>query len=114
MVVYLLILQKKKKATINPKNEDYKCFQYAATVALNYEEINWNPERVPNIKPFINRYNWEKINYPSNIGDWKTFGKSNPTIALNFFYIKKKKYFQLIFYTLFYILFYFTAYSVAS
>ena len=26
---------KKKKATINPKSEDDKCFQYAATVALN-------------------------------------------------------------------------------
>ena len=30
---------KKKKATINPKNTDKKCFQYAATAALNYEEI---------------------------------------------------------------------------
>ena len=31
--------KKKKKATINSKNTDDKCFQYAATVALNYEEI---------------------------------------------------------------------------
>ena len=30
---------KKKKATITPKNEDEKCFQYAVTVALNYGEI---------------------------------------------------------------------------
>ena len=30
---------KKEKVTINPKNTDDKCFQYAATVALNYEEI---------------------------------------------------------------------------
>ena len=30
---------KKKKATINPKNTEDKCFQYAATVALNYEKI---------------------------------------------------------------------------
>ena len=35
---------KKKKATINPKNGDDKCFQYAAAVALNYEKIKWNPE----------------------------------------------------------------------
>ena len=34
---------KKKKAAINPKNNDNKCFQYAATVVLNYEEIKWNP-----------------------------------------------------------------------
>ena len=30
---------KNKKATINPKNNDDKCFQYALTVALNYKQI---------------------------------------------------------------------------
>ena len=40
---------KKKKATINPKNEDDQCFQYAVTVALNYGEIESHPERFPNI-----------------------------------------------------------------
>ena len=45
---------KKEKATINPKNTDNKHFQYAVAVALNYEEIKWNPGRVSNIKPFIN------------------------------------------------------------
>ena len=28
------------------------------------EKVNW---RVSNIKPFINKYNWNGINYPSNI-----------------------------------------------
>ena len=28
-----------KKATINPKNKDGKCFQYALTVAVNYQNI---------------------------------------------------------------------------
>ena len=45
---------KKIKATINRKNTDDKCFQYAASLALNYKEIKLNPERVSNIKPFIN------------------------------------------------------------
>ena len=40
---------KKKKATINPKNKDDKCFQYVVTVELNYE-IDSHPERVLNIK----------------------------------------------------------------
>ena len=40
---------------MNPKNGDNECFQYAATVALNYEEIKWKSERVSNIKPFINK-----------------------------------------------------------
>ena len=30
---------KNKKATINPKNNDDKCFQYALNVALNYQNI---------------------------------------------------------------------------
>ena len=82
-----------KKATINPKNEDNKCFQYAATVALSYDEIKCNTERVSNIKPFINKYNWKGINYLSKIDVWKTFEKNNPTIALNDLYIKEKKIF---------------------
>ena len=41
---------KKKKATINPKKTDDKCFQYTANVALNYEEVKWNPQRVSNIR----------------------------------------------------------------
>ena len=30
---------KNKEAIINPKNKDGTCFQYALTVALNYEQI---------------------------------------------------------------------------
>ena len=35
---------KNKKSTINPKNNDYKCFQYAATLALNLDKINKHPK----------------------------------------------------------------------
>ena len=31
---------KDKKSTINKKNNDYKCFQYAVTLALNPDKIN--------------------------------------------------------------------------
>ena len=37
---------KDEKATINPKNNDDKCFQYALAVALNYEQIKSHPERI--------------------------------------------------------------------
>ena len=43
---------KNKKAITNPKNNDDKCFQYALTVALNYEQIKKNPQRLSKIKPF--------------------------------------------------------------
>ena len=82
---------KKKKATINPKNIDDKCFQYVAIVALNYEEVKWNTERVSNIKPFINKYNSKGMNYPSKIDDWKTSQKNNPIIGFNILYINKKE-----------------------
>ena len=46
---------KNKKATINSKNKDGKCFQYAVTFALSYGEIESYQERVLNIKPFITK-----------------------------------------------------------
>ena len=62
---------KEKKATINPKYEDDKCFQYVVIVALNSEKIESHSEGVSNIKPFINKYIWKGINYPSKIDDCK-------------------------------------------
>ena len=50
---------KNKKATINPKNNGRKCFQYALTVALNYEQIKRTPQTISNFKLFIDQYNWK-------------------------------------------------------
>ena len=60
---------KYKKATINPKNNDDKCFQYALIVALNYQNIKKDPQRISKIKPFINQYDWKGINFPSHKED---------------------------------------------
>ena len=76
-----------KRATINPKNKDNKCFQYSITVALNHQNIGNHPERISNIKPFIDQYNWEGIDFPSGIKDWKKFERNNKTIALNILYV---------------------------
>ena len=37
---------KNKKATTNPQHKDDKCFQYALTVVLNYEQIEKDPQRI--------------------------------------------------------------------
>ena len=50
---------KNKKATINPKNNDDKCFQYALTVAVNHAQIKKDLQRITKIKPFIDQYNWK-------------------------------------------------------
>ena len=79
---------KSKKATRNPQNKtDGKCFQYALTVALNYQNIKKDPERITKIKPFIDKYNWNEIDFPSHSKDWKKFELNNKSIALNIFYV---------------------------
>ena len=45
---------KNNKSTINPKNNDYKCFQYAVTLALNLDRINSHSQRISKIKPLTN------------------------------------------------------------
>ena len=45
---------KSKKCTINSQNKNNNnCFQYALTVALNYEKINNPPEKLSKINSFI-------------------------------------------------------------
>ena len=48
---------KDRKSTINPKNNDHKCFQYAVALALNLDKINKHPQRISKFKPFIDQYN---------------------------------------------------------
>ena len=62
---------KNKKSTINPKNNDYKFFQYAITLALNLDKINNHPERISKIKHFVEEYNWKDIDFPSTSKDIK-------------------------------------------
>ena len=73
---------------INKK--DNKCFQYAVTVALNQEEIEKHAERIIKIKPFVNKYKWEGIIFPSAKGHWKKFEKNNLIISRNVLYVKKE------------------------
>ena len=47
------------------------------------------------VKPFINKYNWGKINFPSEKDDWKKFEKNNVAIALNVLYAKKEKIYRV-------------------
>ena len=72
---------KDKKSTINPKNNG-KCFQYAVTLALILDKIKKDPQRVSKIKPFIEKNNWEDIDFPSTSKDWKNF-ECNNEVALN-------------------------------
>ena len=78
---------KKKKATINFKNKDDKCFQYSVTIALNYDEMKINHQRLSRINKFVNRYDWSEINFPSHVADWKRFELNNNSVPLNVLHI---------------------------
>ena len=46
-----------------------------------------HPEKISNINPFINQYNWEDIDFPAEIKEWKRFERNNTTIAPNILFI---------------------------
>ena len=84
---------KDKPSTVNQKNNDFKCFQYATTLALNFDKVTNHPERVVKVKSFIDKYNWNDINFPANKKDWNRFEVNNKNVALNILYVlfKTKK-----------------------
>ena len=98
-IIYRLSwLDKKQKATRNPIIKKDKWLEYNVKITLSYEEIKKDPQRITKIKPFINKYTWEGINFPSEKDDWKKIQKNNRTIALlMFFMLKTKKYTMLMF-----------------
>ena len=61
-------------------------FSICRTLALNLDKIKKDPQRVSKIKPFIEKYNWKDINFPSTSKDWKKF-ECNNEVALNILYV---------------------------
>ena len=59
-----------KKYTINPQNtEDNNCFQCSIVAALNHQKISNDSERINNLIPFINNYNWSDLEFPAGHKD---------------------------------------------
>ena len=78
-------LQCKKEAITIINNNNNKKFQNA----LNYQAIETHPERISKFKPYINKYNWEGINFPVGSKEWPKFERNNDTIALHILYVEK-------------------------
>ena len=78
---------KDKKETINPKNNDDKCFQCDLSAALNYQSIKKDPQNISKIKTYIDQYNWKEIDFQLHRKDWKMFESNNKSIALNILYL---------------------------
>ena len=60
----------KKEAIINNNNNNNNNFQNALDNALNYRTIETHPKRISKLKSYINKYNWEGINFPAGSKEW--------------------------------------------
>ena len=80
-----------KKSTLDPHNKkDNWCFLFAIVLALNYQSISNNPQRVNNLMPFIPNYNWDNIEFPAGFKEYTIFERDNCDIALNILYVPHK------------------------
>ena len=65
-----------KKAIINPKNNDNKCFAWSVTIAAF--KVKVHPERVNDkLKENAARLNWEGIDFPTPLDQISRFEKQN-------------------------------------
>ena len=76
-------LRSKNEAIINSDNN----FQNTLDDALNYQNIETHPERISTLKAYINRYNWEGIEFPAGSKDWKKIDRNKKKIAINILFI---------------------------
>ena len=78
-----------KRAIINPKNEDNKCFSWSILRALNPKKKN--SERIhKKLKEKENTLNMEGIEYPVSLKDIDKFERQNPSISITVFEYDEK------------------------
>ena len=65
-------LRAKIEAVINGDAD----FEDALDDPLNYQNIETYPERISNLKFYINKCNWEGIDFPAGRKDWIKFEKN--------------------------------------
>ena len=63
---------------INPKSSDIDSFKYSILISLHCYDISFHPERISNLKPFENKFNFTHITL-------NEFEINNPNISLTVF-----------------------------
>ena len=82
---------KDKKAVINMKNDDRKCFKWCVTRALN--PVDKNAERITRLlREQSQILRWGGMKFPVKLRDIDKFEKLNPRIAINVFGHEEKIY----------------------
>ena len=67
----------KKKAIINPNNNDNECFKWTVIAVLEFPNIKSHPERISNLIKFSNNYDWSGLEFPVSTKDIGLFEINN-------------------------------------
>ena len=77
----------KKKAIINPHNNDEECFKW---VVIAVENVGMhNPQRVLNLSEFTNNYDWSGLKFSVSIENIKDFEMNND-IYINLLFVDNR------------------------
>ena len=76
--LFVLINYNNIMTKINPKSSDIDSFKYSILMPLHYYDISFHPERIPKLKLFESKYNFNDIT-PNE------FEINNPNISLTVF-----------------------------
>ena len=80
----------RKKAIINPCNEDLECFKWAVIAATRWEDIGKNPERIMKLRKLEGDFDWTGIRFPVYIKDIAKFESRNQ-ISINILAVEDRK-----------------------
>ena len=67
----------RKKAIINPQNDDEECFKWAVIAASKWMDVKFNPEHLSNLRKFVDNYDWSGLEFPASIKDIGMFETKN-------------------------------------
>ena len=82
----------RKKAIINPKNDDVECFKWAVIAADRWEEIDKHPERISKLRKFEEEYDWSDVEFPFVIRSIDKF-EDNNEISVNVLAVEDRRVF---------------------
>ena len=68
-------------------DNDYGCFHYALTLTQYHEQIKNHQEKNSSFKLFVNKFNWDGIDYPTSRNEFQKFEKNNTNIASAILYV---------------------------
>ena len=70
----------RKKAKVNPHNNDEECFKWSVSAVENIGMKD--PQRVSNLRKFTDNYNWSGLKFPVSTKDIGVF-ETNNNVSVN-------------------------------